>query len=68
MKIVLRILAVLLVGIAVLLIWAVIAAANSAGGARTGVAIGYVAGAIVCLVLAVKAWRGRRTPAVESGA
>ena len=64
MKIVLRIVAVIFVAVAALLIYAVINAATSDGGARTGVAIGYVAGAIVLLVLAVLAWRGRRNPAV----
>jgi multisubunit Na+/H+ antiporter MnhB subunit len=54
-----RIVAVVCVVAAGFLVWAVINAANSAGGAKTGVAIGYIVGALVLLVLAVLLWRGR---------
>jgi multisubunit Na+/H+ antiporter MnhB subunit len=66
MKIVLRTLAVLCVAIGAFLIYAVIHAMASAGGARTGVAIGYVVGAIVLTLLAV--WMWRRPSSAESAA
>ena len=59
MKVLLRFVAVLFVAIGAFLIYAVIHAMASAGGARTGVAIGYVAGAIVLALLAAKLWRRR---------
>jgi Flp pilus assembly protein TadB len=57
MKIVLRTVAVLFEAFGIFLIAAVINAVTSAGGARPGVAIAYVAGAIVLTVLAVWMWR-----------
>jgi len=61
---VLRIVAVLLVLIALFLGYAVIAAVTSEGGARVGVAIGYVIGALVLVFAASKLWNaggGTRT-------
>jgi hypothetical protein len=57
MKVLLRILSVLCVAIALFLLYAVIAAMGSEGGAKTGVAIGYVIGAIVLIAGAVAMWR-----------
>jgi hypothetical protein len=57
MSVLLRIFAVLAVLVAAFLVGAVINALLSDGGARTGVAIGYIAGAIVLAALAVMAWR-----------
>jgi hypothetical protein len=57
MKVLLRILSVLCVAIALFLLYAVIAAMASDGGAKTGVAIGYVIGAIVLIAGAVAMWR-----------
>jgi multisubunit Na+/H+ antiporter MnhB subunit len=59
LRILLKIVAVIFVAVAAFLIYAVIHAAASAGGARVGVCIGYVAGAIILYVLAVRLWRGR---------
>jgi hypothetical protein len=67
MSVLLRIFAVLAVLVAAFLVGAVINALLSDGGARAGVAIGYVAGAIVLAVLAVMAWRrAGRGPAVPT--
>ncbi len=57
MKVLLRALAVVFVAVAVFLVYAVIHAMASAGGARAGVAVGYVAGAIVLVALATWMWR-----------
>jgi hypothetical protein len=57
MKVLLKVVAVLFVAIAAFLVYAVIHAAASSGGARVGVAIGYVAGALVLGALAVTLWR-----------
>ncbi|MDX6648727.1 MAG: hypothetical protein QOJ97_678 [Solirubrobacteraceae bacterium] len=57
MGILFRIIAILFVAIAAFLIYAVVNAMGSSGGARTGVAIGYVAGAIVLAVAATWLWR-----------
>jgi hypothetical protein len=62
MKILLRIVAVLFVAIGLFLIVAVINALASEGGARAGVAVAYVAGAIVLGFLAVWMWRRTATP------
>ena len=59
MKILLRTIAVLFVLIAVLLIYAVIAAVASDEGARVGVAIAYVIGSIVLLAAAGAMWRAK---------
>ena len=66
MKILLRTLAVLFVAIGVFLIYAVIHAMASAGGARAGVAVGYVVGAIILGYLAV--WMWRRTSRTQAAA
>jgi threonine/homoserine/homoserine lactone efflux protein len=63
MKILLRIVAVLFVAIGVFLIAAVINAISSENGARPGVAVAYVAGAIVLGFLAVWMWRRTATSA-----
>jgi hypothetical protein len=57
MKVLLRIVAVLFVLVAAVLIYAVIAAATSDGGAKAGVAIAYIVGSAVLLWGAVKLWR-----------
>ncbi|MHB8690277.1 MAG: hypothetical protein ACYDHH_03435 [Solirubrobacteraceae bacterium] len=57
MKMLMKAAATLLVAIAAFLVYAVIHAAGSAGGARTGVAVGYVAGALVLGLVAVTLWR-----------
>jgi len=56
----LKIVAVVLVLIAAFLIYAVIAAIGSAGGARPAVAIGYVLGAAVLGFVASRLWRRPR--------
>jgi multisubunit Na+/H+ antiporter MnhB subunit len=58
----LKVVAVILWLVAVFLVYAVIHAVSSAGGARVGVAIGYIAGAIVLSALGAWAWRGRARP------
>jgi hypothetical protein len=57
MKVLLRAVAVLFVAIGALLIYAVINAAASDGGARAGVAIGYIVGAALLTWAAVALWR-----------
>jgi multisubunit Na+/H+ antiporter MnhB subunit len=52
-----RIVAVVLVAIGAFLIYAVIHAMASAGGAKVGVSIAYVVGAIVLAILAGRLWR-----------
>jgi hypothetical protein len=56
------------VALALFLIYAVLNAVSSEGGARAGVAVGYVAGAIVLTAGAVWAWRtaARRSVARRS--
>jgi multisubunit Na+/H+ antiporter MnhB subunit len=66
MTVLLRIVAALFILIAAFLVYAVIHAAASAGGARTGVAIGYIAGAIV--LAAAAAWLWRRPSGGTGGA
>ena len=65
MRTLLRVVAVLMVLIGVFLIYAVIHAMASAGGAKTGVAIGYIVGAIILFALARLAWgrKSTRSPA-----
>ncbi len=66
MLIALRAIAVLFVAIGLFLIYAVIHALTSAGGARAGVAIGYVIGAALLGFLAFRLWAfrsGRRAAA-----
>jgi multisubunit Na+/H+ antiporter MnhB subunit len=57
MKVLLRIVAALFTAVAAFLVYAVIHAIASPGGARPGVAVGYIAGAIVLVALAARAWR-----------
>jgi multisubunit Na+/H+ antiporter MnhB subunit len=59
MRVFLRIVSSLMWLVAAFLIYAVIHATASAGGAKTGVAIGYVAGAIVLSFGGVWLWRVR---------
>jgi hypothetical protein len=61
MKVLLRIVAILFVAIGAFLVYAVIHAMASDGGARTGVAVGYIAGAIILAFVAGRLWR--RKPA-----
>jgi len=63
MKILLRAVAVILELIAVGLVYAVIAAVTSAGGAKPGVAVAYVVGAILLTAAAVALWRSTRRSA-----
>ncbi len=58
MHLLLKALAVLFVAIGLFLIYAVIHAAASAGGAKVGVSIAYIVGAIVLMILASRLWRG----------
>ncbi len=58
MRALLKSVAVLFVAIAVFLVYAVVNALASAGGARPVVAVGYVVGALVLGFAAVKLWRG----------
>ena len=57
MRILLRAVAVFFVIIAAVLVGAVIAALGSAGGAKPGVAVAYIVGAIILAVAAVAMWR-----------
>jgi hypothetical protein len=57
MRILLRAVAVFFVIIAAVLVYAVIAAIGSDGGAKPGVAVSYVIGAIVLAVAAGALWR-----------
>ena len=57
MRILLRSVAVLFVIIAAVLVGAVIAALGSAGGAKPGVAVAYIVGAIILAVAAGALWR-----------
>jgi len=65
MTVLLKIIAVIFWLISAFLIYAVIHAVASPGGARVGVAIGYVAGAIVLSSLGV--WMWRRKPRAARG-
>jgi hypothetical protein len=62
MKIFMRFVAALLVAIALFLIYAVIHAAASTAGARVGVCIAYVAGAVVLGFLATRLWNRSSRP------
>jgi multisubunit Na+/H+ antiporter MnhB subunit len=55
-----RVVSLVLWAISAFLIYAVIHAAASAGGARVGVAIGYVAGAIVLSAIGFWLWRMKK--------
>lgn len=59
MKVFLRVVSVAVWLVAAFLIYAVVHALASAGGARAGVAVGYVAGAIVLIAAGVWMWRWR---------
>ncbi len=63
MKFLLRIVATLFVAIALFLIYAVVHAFASAGGANVPVCIGYVVGAALLGFLATKMWRRRPSAA-----
>lgn len=64
MTILLRIIAIVFVLIAAVLIYAVIHALASAGGAKPVVAVLYIVGSAVLLFAASKLWRGRSKPVV----
>jgi multisubunit Na+/H+ antiporter MnhB subunit len=57
MKALLRVVAVLCILIAAVLVYAVIAALGSAGGAKPGVAVAYIVGAIILALVAARLWR-----------
>jgi multisubunit Na+/H+ antiporter MnhB subunit len=61
-KVLLRLVAVIFVAIGLFLIYAVIHAVGSAGGARVGVCVGYVAGALILGYLALRLWRRSAGP------
>jgi len=63
MKVIAKGVATLFVAIGAFLIYAVVHAAMSDGGARVGVSVAYVAGAIVLGFLAVRLWKFRSGPA-----
>jgi hypothetical protein len=65
MKILARAFAVLFVAIAAFLIYAVIHAMASDGGARAGVAVAYVVGSIVLSAAAFRLWRVGSRPKSE---
>jgi threonine/homoserine/homoserine lactone efflux protein len=67
MPVLLRVFSVLAVLIAAFLIFAVINAAGSEGGARAGVAIAYIVGAAVLTWLAVMAWKKAGRPPAAPG-
>jgi multisubunit Na+/H+ antiporter MnhB subunit len=66
MSVLLKIVAVVLVAIGAFLIYAVIHAMASAGGAKTGVAIGYIVGAILLGYVASWLWRRSSRPKTAS--
>ena len=71
MKVLLRMLAVLFTAFGAFLVYAVIHAMASAGGARVGVSIAYIAGAIVLFGLATLMWRhkpraGQKRPEADT--
>jgi hypothetical protein len=65
MKVLLRVIAVLFVAIGAFLIYAVIHAAGSDGGAKAGVAIGYIVAAALLGWAAVALWRRDAKPAAQ---
>jgi threonine/homoserine/homoserine lactone efflux protein len=66
MKVFMKIVSVVFVAVAAFLIYAVIAALASAGGARVGVSIGYIVGAAILTYLAVLLWRKSMRRPVEA--
>ncbi len=62
MKVLAKIASVLFVLIAAFLVYAVVAAFASAGGANVAVCVGYVIGALVLGFLAVTLWRRSARP------
>jgi membrane protein YqaA with SNARE-associated domain len=61
-KVFMKFVAVVFVLIAAFLVYAVIAAIASTAGARVGVCIGYIAGAVILSFLAVTLWRRSNRP------
>ena len=57
MSVILKIVAILFVAVGAFLVYAVVAAVGSAGGANVPACIGYVAGALVLAFLAFKMWK-----------
>jgi hypothetical protein len=62
-----KIVAGIFLAVAAFLIYAVIAAIASSGGARVIVCVGYILGAVVLYLLAVRFWRGRPTRSSAGG-
>ena len=63
MRTFLRVLSVPMVLFGAFLVYAVIHAMGSAGGARTGVAIAYIVGALILFGLSAMIWRSKAKPA-----
>lgn len=63
MKVLMKIASVLFVAIAAFLIYAIIHAAASAGGARVGVCVAYAAAAAALGFVATRLWRRSAVPA-----
>ncbi|MEA2459784.1 MAG: hypothetical protein QOC95_2756 [Thermoleophilaceae bacterium] len=68
MKVLFRGIAVFLIAIAAFLIYAVINALGSEGGAKPGVAVGYVIGAIVLGFAALSLWRAAKKRGIAAPA
>ena len=68
MKIFLRVISILPAAIAALLVYAVINAASSDGGAKVGVAILYIVAALALSALVAWMWRFHKKSAVEAPA
>jgi threonine/homoserine/homoserine lactone efflux protein len=66
MKVLMKVVSVVFVAVAAFLIYAVIAALASAGGARPAVAIGYAVGAAILTYVAVWMWRKSARRPVEA--
>jgi hypothetical protein len=61
-----RFVATLFVAIAAFLVYAVVHAATSAGGARWGICAAYIAGAALLTFLATRLWRRPAPPAATA--
>ena len=66
MRIFLRVLSIPMILIGAFLVYAVIHAMASAGGARVGVAIAYIAGAVILFGLSAAIWRSKPKGAVTA--
>jgi hypothetical protein len=63
MTLLLRVVAAVCIVIAAVLVGAVIAALGSDGGAKPGVAVAYIVGAIILVLVAIRLWRRPATTA-----